>query len=248
MKLTFKYLIFFCCYSILNGQAINRDEGRIYTGANFNFYEHIKISNSLLNAEEDKTINYNDIQGSAYIDNELPIGKIYDSNFDLIKTVLVRYNAYADQMEVSLDEDGVDYYLVKKLPDFLYFVLNKKTYRAYEYSTHLGKTINYFVVLSENDQNRATLLKRETVIFKKEEKPQSSFVTTVPPRFIRTKDELFIKINEQILEAPRKKKDLYTLFPDRIVEMKDFIDLKNIKPTTEEDLIELVNYYNSLFN
>jgi hypothetical protein len=94
VKLAFKYFIFFCCYSILYGQTINRDGGRIYTGANFNFYENIKISTSLLNAEENKTINYNDIQGSAYIDNELPIGNIYDSNFDLIKTVLVRYNAY----------------------------------------------------------------------------------------------------------------------------------------------------------
>ena len=235
------------CFISAYSQVVNRDDGRIYSGSNFNFFENIKISTSVLTSADENTIKYEDIEGSPYIDVEFPIGRIYSADFELIKTAFVRYNAYTDNMEISLDENGVDYYLVKKLPDFLYFVINNKTYGAFEYNVNASKTINYFVILSENKKSKSILLKREHVIFKKGKKLESSFLSPTPNRFIRLKDELFIKIDDQIIEIPKKIKDVSNLFLGKNKEMETFIKSKKMKTTNEADLLELVNYYNSLF-
>lgn len=238
-------VLFFWSFSYC--QIVARDEGRLFVGSNFNFYENIKISNTLYSADSRKIIKYEDIGGSPYIDDKSSFGKVYDSNLDFLGTVYVRYNAYTDDIEVSMDTNGVDYYIVKKRTDFLYFEINDQTYRAYEYLDGANKIIGYLAILDGKDQKKATLLRKEKVIFKDEKKPESSFLTTTPPKFLRQKDKLFVKIDHQIVAIPKRNKDLCNVFPEKKKEVEDYILLKKIKTDNENDLIELLTYYNSLF-
>ena len=248
MKWLVKYLLVVICSLTSFSQIGTRDNGRIISGSNFNFFDNLKISYSILNSDDENTIMYEDIEGSPYIDNNITIGKIYSKSLELIKTAFVRYNAYTDNMEVSLDEEGSDYYLIKKLPDFLYFELNNKIYKAFEYNLNSEKIINYFVILADNDKNKSTLLNKETIIFKKGKKPESSFLTPTNHRFVRAKDKFYIKIDDQILEVPKKIKDLPKLFGDKKTEIEAFIASSKIKSNSGLDLLNIVNYYNSLFN
>ena len=240
------FLVFFTC-TLSYGQVVTRDEGRLFIGSNFNFYENIKISNTLFSTDDKKIIRYADIDGSPYIDNHSAFGKIYDANFNFLGTAYVRYNAYTDDIEIAIDTNGVDYYLVKKKPNFLYFELNGQTYRAFEYFDGSIKTVGYFSILNGKDQDKCTILKKEKVIFKDEKKPENSFLTATPPKFIRQKDKFFIKIENQILEIPKRNKDLLNLFTEKRKEVEAYIISNKIKTDDENGLIELLTYYNSLF-
>ncbi len=88
-----------------------------------------------------RDIKYEHIEGSPYIDNNsganknIPIDKFYTASNEYLETALARYNAYTDDMEVSLLNDGLDYYFLKKKPKSFYIMLGKITYRAYEFNT-----------------------------------------------------------------------------------------------------------------
>jgi len=242
------YLFYFLLipFSTLIGQVGSGSAGGISTGSNASVLSDLQLLD--IHSSDKRTITYEEVEGSPYIDNNtgannnLPIGKFYTTDFTFITTAFARYNAYTDAMEVSTLEDGVDYFLLKKQPDFLYIVLRKKTYRAYE---HNGTT-GYFVILSENDTGKCTLLKKEQVLFKKAERPKSSFVTGTPNSFKRLKDVLYFKMDDSILEIPRKKKAFYALFGEQAGAIKTYVEGNQLKINKEEDLLLIGNYYSKL--
>ncbi|TXG37509.1 hypothetical protein [Seonamhaeicola maritimus] len=188
-------------------------------------------------------------EGSPYISNysglkkNLPVGKIFNKNMQHIGSAFVIYNAYTDYMEISAFEDGVDYYQLKALPDYLYIVFRDKKYRAYNYNNKLG----YFVILSENDWEPATLLKKEEIIYLKEYKSTgNSFVSDTPAAFRRLKDIYYIKIEGDLHEVSKNKNATINMFKSKHKEITGFIKSKNLKLKGEVDLLILCNYYNSL--
>ena len=248
------YLFIFLLSSYLSfSQTFNRNDGRVVNGSTVTFMHGNHLPDDFLKSNGEVT-KYKDIEGSPYIDNNsgaannLPLGKVYSTSFEYLNTAFIRYNAHTDNMEVSLMEDGVDYYLLKREVDFLYLVLHNKKYRAYEYLLKTKKAIGFFVILSENDTNHCSLLKKEKIVFKKKIVPKNSFISPSPPSFKRNKDIYYLKLDDRVVKLPKKKKELYTVFLEKKNEMKEFIASNKFKLTKEEDLLAMTNYYNSLLN
>lgn len=246
-----KLLILICCLLFTFFQSFcqlpARSSGTVTTGSNISFLDNNRFSEYTFGSRN-KVLKYENIEGSPYIDNNsgannnLPIGKFYTSEFEYISTALARYNAYTDNMEVSLLDDGVDYYLLKKEQDFFYVILKKKTYRAYKYLNGLG----YFVILSKDDKKKCTLLKKERVVFKKEEKAKNSFETSKPDSFKKMRDSYFFKFDNTVIKVPKKKKLFYKLFEEKGDKIKNYIETYRLKINKEKDLLKITGYYNSL--
>lgn len=243
LLLTFLIL---CISSISFGQLPAGSSGGVISGSNANVLNQLQLLD--IRSSNNDVLTYEQIEGSPYIDNNsgaannLPIGKFYTSDFTYITTALARYNAYTDNMEVSPLEDGVDYYLLKKKPDFLYIVLRKKMYRAYSFEG----TMSFFVILSETDDNACTLLKKEKVEFKKAERPKSSFITAEPDSFKRLRDLYYFKLNDHILEIPKKKKHFFAIFNEQGEAIQNYVSEHQLKLNNERDLLLISNYYNTL--
>lgn len=245
-----------CCFLFLHfavfSQGLNRDSGQIASNSNIGFISGDHLPDSFLKSDK-KVIEYKNIEGSPYVNNnsgtkdQLPIGKIYTEQYEYIGTSFVRYNAYTDHMEVSLVDDGVDYYHLEKKPDFLYVVLRKKKYRAYEYKKVTSTTIGYFVILSETDTSNCTFLKKEKVLFKKETAPESSFLSATPAHFTRTKDTYHLKFSDgKLVGIPKKNKDFILLFSKHRDKVKAYITDHKLKVKNTEHVLKIVNYFNSL--
>jgi hypothetical protein len=227
------------------------DGGEIVNSTNLGYLGSNHLPDSFLKSKN-KVITYKDVEGTPYINNNsgannnLPIGKVYDKDFKYISTAFIRYNAYTDNMEVSLMSDGVDYYLLKKQPDFFYVVLNKKRYRAYNYIDDKVDKTGYFIIVSEDDKEHGVLLKKEKILFKKASQANNSFVTSTPPSFIKTKDTYYIKLGNQVNKVPKKKKEFFSMFKDKSFQIKTFASKNKLKINKEESLLRIVKYYNEL--
>lgn len=247
MKILSFITCFLLCMVIGYCQTLTKDPGTIINSSNITFISGNHLPDSFLESDN-RVLSYSDIEGSPYIDNfsgannNLPIGKFYSVNLEYINTAFIRYNAYTNDMEVSKMEDGVDYYLLKKIENSFYIVLKKKTYRAYKYNKGLG----YFVILSENDNDQCTLLMKEEIVFKKGEKPQSSFLSDTENRFQKLKNVLYFKLNNTIIEIPKKKKAFYAIFGEKKKTMVAFIESEKLKINKEKNLLAIATYYNSL--
>ncbi|QIE59606.1 hypothetical protein G5B37_08530 [Rasiella rasia] len=228
-------------------QIPTRSSGSVSTGSNIDVLDANRFTISKITTAPSE-INYKEIEGTPYINNNtgannyLPIGKFYTPAFEYMETAFARYNAHTDMMEVSLLDNGVDYYLLKKEPDFLYIVLKDKTYRAYVYNNSMG----YFVILSKDDTQACTLLKKERVVFKKAEKASSSFVTSSPDSFKKLRDVYYLKINNSLFEVPKKKKLFYQLFRNQAAAVERYAKNNGLKINREQDLLEICRYYNTL--
>lgn len=102
------------------------------------------------------------------------------------------------------------------------------------------------MIVSKNDSEKCSLLKRERIIFEREERASNSFVTGTPNRFRRLKDVYYFKINSSIKEIS-KKKNIFITYSEKKSEMKDYIKATKLKLTKEKDLLKISAYYNSLF-
>jgi len=249
MKIYYIILAFWLVSSLAYCQVPQQGSGQVATGSNISIFDNLDMSKISVERKS-KVIEYKNIEGSPYVDNNsganknFPIGKFYSPELEYIETALARYNAYTDDIEVSLLEDGVDYFFLRKETDFLYIVLGETTYRAYEQNGELG----FFVILSRNDTQKCTLLKKQRVVFNKEEKATSSFVTGKPDSFKKMKDTFFFKFENEIKEIPKKKKLIYSLFGEKQTEMKKYIESNRFKTSKDADLIKIAAYYNTLFN
>jgi len=120
------FLTTFCSLS----QIANKDGGSVLSATNFGFIHGDHLPDSFLRSG-DKIILYNEISGTPYIKNNnqlinrSSIGKLYDANHNYMNTLLIRYNAFTDNMEISVN-DGKDYNLLIKKPNSWYIQFGDK--------------------------------------------------------------------------------------------------------------------------
>jgi len=243
----FLFISFF--YSF--GQIASQDDGRVRSGSNFGFIQGNHLPDSFLKSRR-RTLKYEDIEGTPYINNkqelkhDIPIGTLYSSDFKFMITLFLRYNAYTDNMELSLIDDGIDYQLLKKKPDAWYIVLGKNKYRAYEYYSDDKNVVGFFVIISENDRDHYSLFKKEKIIFQNEIIKKDGFLPSTPDQFKRAKDSYFLRYGEKMMKISRNKKDFFKLFHTKQNILKEYIKTNKYKITNEKDLLVIITYYNSL--
>lgn len=185
------------------------------------------------------------VEGSPYINEKFLPASISASEGDVF---YVRYNALNDEFEVKGDNNKA-YALNRYRRDIVIEILPlKKTYQVIGfYDDEQNENFGYFLYLSNQDA-KTVLFKKEKVIFIDEQKASTGYDTNDPAKYKRVNDKFFIKLDgSKILsELPSKKKSLAKLFPNHEDIVLKYIKDNRIKTSKEDDLIQLVNYINTL--
>jgi len=177
--------------------------------------------------------------GSPYI-NETYFPAVvegYDESIEL------RYNAYTDEMEFEVDETL--YALSKN--EYPRVVLGWKKKTPYIYTTYQdGANLVSGFLRIVNEKDKYPLYVKETVSFSPSKKATSGYDSDKPEVYKREKDRFFTKIENQIVEVPLHKKNILKLFPEFQKEIQDFLKSEKVKLNSQDDMVRVFNYLNSL--
>lgn len=178
--------------------------------------------------------------GSKYFNETFLPAKIAGTN----EIILVRHNAYTDDMEVSINNE------VKLVPAELNMMINMTnsatSYEYVEYTNEKGvKKTGYLKLISNNP--KVKIYKTETVYLKPEVHPASGYDTYQPATYAKSKEEYFFKLGEsEIKSLPLKKKVIVSIVPAKEKEIASFIKENKISFSEEADLNQLGKFINSL--
>lgn len=185
------------------------------------------------------------VEGSPYINEKFLPAAISASEGDVF---YVRYNAVNDEFEVK-GEHNKAYALNRYRRDIVIEILPlKKTYQVVGYyDDNQNENFGYFLYAS--DPNAETvLLKKEKIVFIDEQKASTGYDSNKPAKYKRLNDKYYIKLKgaKILSELPSKKKNIVKLFPEHENDILKFIKDNRIKTSKEDDLIQLINYINTL--
>lgn len=179
--------------------------------------------------------------GSMYVNEKYMPTKV--SNND--KTVLARYNAYADNFEISDPQTGSFNVLPKQDGVIITFVGTGEAYTAQQYKTSKGEVIaGYLNIVSETPNVK--IFKRERVFLQPEVFPASSYQTYKPANYKKTDDEFYIKLKDQDAVYFSSKKELAKIVPEKSKEILEFIKKGKLDVEKETDLQQIGTYINSI--
>ena len=192
-------------------------------------------------------MNDNSVSGTPYIVDDFMPGKISADKDG--KIFSLRYNAFNDIIEVKKSETEIEA-LNKQLSNVtITFTNGNKSYRAFNYIDEDSnqQKRGYFVIVSDADEGKKPLLLKERIVFIEKQKAKTSYDKTKPAQYKRKSDQYFtLDDNGIAIELPSNKKDLAKTFPKHSKDILSFIKSNKIKTSKEEDLIQLINYINTL--
>jgi len=170
--------------------------------------------------------------GSMFVNDKHMPAKV--SNND--KTVLVRYNAYADNFEISDPISGTSKVLPSQSDVTITLNSTGETYTFQQYKTEKEEIKNgYLSIVS--DKPNVKIYKRERIYLQPEVFPASSYQTYKPANYKKADDEFYIKIKDQDAAVFFSgKKDLAKLVPAKSKEVLDFIKKNKLDLEKEGDL------------
>lgn len=161
------------------------------------------------------------------------------------KTVLARYNAYADNFEISDPQAGTTSVLPMQNNVTITFVSTGESYSVQQYKTEdEDLKTGYLNVIS--DQENVKVFKRQRIILQPEVFPASSYQTYKPANYKKAGDEFYVKIKDQDAQYFSGKKDLAKLFPAKSKEILDFIKKNKLDLEKDADLKSLGEFLNGL--
>lgn len=181
------------------------------------------------------------IKDEAYANPAFVNGTIYQED-EAIKTgVPMRYNAYADEIEIKKTPSSVNYSALVKNPD-IFVKVGKDIYLfvPFEGSNEKG---GYFNVLT--DGKTYDLYKKTTALFREPKKAKTNYDRDMPPAFTKNVTYYLVQ-NGTFLEMPSSKSKILKMMDKNKSEVKSYIKKNKLDIDKEEDLIKLITYFDSL--
>lgn len=186
-----------------------------------------------------------DFKGSAYFDTAFKEATLVYFGKPLEEQVYLRYNAFADEMEMSLNSfaTSTDQALIKNSK--ISCIINKQVYKYLPLKNgneFLGRA-GYVQEIHKG--NRYSLYLRKRKVFREGKKARTSLERSFPPRFI-DETEWYLQKGEGALEFFKPtKKYLKFHFKTNQKRLESFLknnkgDLKNI-----ETIKDLISYMDS---
>lgn len=220
----------------------NGNEGSVNVTANSydaKNLEYIIKNNKNINNRFSKQGN---LVGSLYINKKFSLAKVADIN----NYLLLRYDAYSDEMELKIHENKINY-MLKPLGMSIIFKNNQKMYKVYDYlnKTNRETVKGFFIVLVQGDE--ISLLAQEKIKFHEEKLAQSGYDKYIPPTFKRTPDTFYIGFKNHTTKlVPKKKKEFISLFSTKKKKIEKFIKSGKLNIKKKNDLIKIFKYYNTI--
>jgi hypothetical protein len=180
------------------------------------------------------------VKGTPYLDEAYVQGSILTTTAS--RTAPLRYNAYKDLIEFQV-EGGQSRVLdpsttVKKVS------LGNETFVVEKYVTDKGiPKYGYFTLL---DSGKVNLFSKKSVKFTPGMKGRALDGGDQPAEFRRNPDEFYFKVGTGELVEIKSIKTMIAAFPDKQDELSAFAKKEKISPKDPEELVKLIEYYNSL--
>jgi hypothetical protein len=181
-----------------------------------------------------------EVEGSPHEKENFEIGTVITKSEIVYENVPLRFNIYSNDVEFKT-EDGTIFFLAS--PEIIDHVLigqDKYIYAPYALGNRMLR--GYFKVLSEG---KVSLLLKLNMNLKQAELPQA-YKEAQPARFIRSMDEFFIRIPPSEAHKFTNKKELTSILNDKTTEIEGFIKKNKTRFNKQDEIKELVDYYNSL--
>lgn len=196
--------------------------------------------NNLTKGEWGSDMDQSEIEGSPYLEDDFVKGTIYTTQKERYIDVPMRYNIYNDEIEFKNSDGKI---LALAAPDLVEKIeIGKQSLFYMPYFLAKKMKRGFFELISDG---KASLYIKHRVILQKPEKP-AAYKEAVPAKFVKDKDEFYIRVGMEAAMEVGNKKDLVDIFPNNKDKIEAFIKKHKIKTNKAESLTELVNYYNSL--
>lgn len=178
--------------------------------------------------------------GSPYLQDEFKGGKVYvNGNVSLEKPM--RYNAYNSEIEIFAGEKQYAPLLKRA---YITAEIGNKTFKMLPYNIDNDlQRVGYFNPLNKG---KAVLLFKPEVKLRQGRIPDTNYGKYIPPTYIDI-STYYMKKGEVPAEKIRlNKRGVLNFLVDKKKELQEFISRKKLKLKKEEDVITLLDYYNSL--
>lgn len=185
---------------------------------------------------------YSDIIGDPYIFSDFKPGQIVFKT-DEVYDVEIRYDIYADLIQIRYQGNMFAVAhpdkLKKIIVDTVVFVHDHLTKSA---GRDIQNKSSYFIL--QTDGKCKMLVKKNIRI--QDPEPPKILQDAKPARFIHTNDTYYLKLDENHPVLIKNKNDILDLLNDQEAALLDFMNAEQTRINKMQDLIHLVNYYNSL--
>lgn len=187
----------------------------------------------------DRTIDLADIEGSMYYNKDFSLGKIYYANKPF-RSILARYNAYTDEIEIKRDDREQMESLFKGAK--VSCEVNGNQFIYSEYRDKKGNLDNGYLVKIFSG-NKYKLYQKKSKAFKEGQQPVTSLHLPTPDKFVDRLEYYFAVDMETPQFFPDSKKKLSTVFDvDKVGILRTFIKKNDIDLSKKEDLQRLLGY------
>lgn len=188
----------------------------------------------------DQNNTFDEYAGSIFINQNFKAALVIDERTGTYDADL-RYNIYSDAIEFAKDDQLFE--LEKN--SVMHFKINDELYYYCKFKNDRGLNRHGYYILVSLSNNYTIYKKIELDITA----PKTTSVVeshNAQGRILK-REVYYIEKDKKITELPQNKKDiLSTVFSDQEVALKAFIKTEKIKIRKEQDLIKLVQKYNSL--
>lgn len=178
------------------------------------------------------------VQGSPYANEEFVIGKVF-VNDQAPYSGILRYNAYQDGIEMKTEKGIIT--LLKR--DYLRAEIAGKLYLIENYINNGAIRKTYFVEVSKG---KARLLLKQGKKFVEERQATSSYSKDQPAKFEDETSYYIITEGKPAIETRLRTKDVLAALPEHNKEVAAFVKKNKLKMKTEEEVMQVLAYYNSL--
>jgi hypothetical protein len=178
------------------------------------------------------------VKGTPYLDEAYVSGTILFANNS--RTAPVRYNAHKDLIEFQVDGQArvLDPSGTIKRVNF-----GEATFVVEKYKDDGITRYGYFNLL---DSGKVTLFSRKSVKYSPPLKGRALDGGDQPAEYRRAPDEFFFKVAGGELTEVKSIKSMIAAFPDKQDELSAFAKKEKISPRKEDEMVKLIQYYNSL--
>jgi hypothetical protein len=178
------------------------------------------------------------IQGSPYLDELYKVGNTIVNGKEV--RLLMRYNAYSDQIELK-DRKQNAFNMLRRKDLEAHFDGKRYVYLAYNEDGI--KKEGYFNPLNSG---KIKLYFKPKKVFVQAEKPDHGYDKFDPPEYKDVSGYYVQRGDQQLEEVRLAKGPLLRFMKDKSPALKKYISEQHLNPKNEKDAVRLINYYNSL--
>jgi|TARA_R100000306_G_scaffold5939_7_gene8344 hypothetical protein len=185
---------------------------------------------------------FESMEGSPYVNENFIKGNIYKGKELANQNVLLRYNAFADEIEIKKNEQEQSYNALIKDPD-IYVKIFQDVYVFVPYNGSNEKG-GYFNIVKEGDQ--FDLYKKTKVTYKEPTFAKTSYQSDKPAKWVDNITYYLVGKDGSFYELPTRRSKVLDVMSEKKKEVKRYIKEQDIDLDEEQDLAKLVTYFNSL--